>query len=150
MTHPSHHHLHKRRWRLAGWVILWLWHHETIHTGNLHRNDYLMLHHIAAATIQVANLVNYNCYPLDDDNRALVGSPDFGAEIRPPSQWQKVCFSQFQTKNSQFDKYFFFWGGGGVAIFISYNTNTELVVTYFQFHRVIEYNNTCFFLSLFS
>ena len=27
-----------------------------------------MLHHLAGATIQVANLVNYNCHPLDDGN----------------------------------------------------------------------------------
>ena len=40
-------------------------------------------------------------------------SPDFGAEIRPHSQCQKVFFfSQFQTKNSQFEKkkiFFFFF-----------------------------------------
>ena len=29
-------------------------------SGNFHRNDYLMLHHFAGSTIQVANLVNYN------------------------------------------------------------------------------------------
>ena len=29
---------------------------------------YLMLHHLADATIQVANFVNYNCHPLDDGN----------------------------------------------------------------------------------
>ena len=45
-------------------------------------------------------------------------SPDFGAEIPPHSQCQKVCFSQFQTKNSQFDKkiFFFFFG---LSIYIS-------------------------------
>ena len=44
-----------------GWcVILMLRHHETIHTGNFHRKGYLMLHHLAGATIQVANLINYD------------------------------------------------------------------------------------------
>ena len=28
-----------------------------------------MLHHLARATIQVANLANYNCHPLEDDNK---------------------------------------------------------------------------------
>ena len=37
-------------------------HHETIHTGNFHRKGYLKLHHLAGATIQVANLVNYICH----------------------------------------------------------------------------------------
>ena len=32
---------------------------DTIHTGSFHRKGYLMLHHLAGATIQVANLVNY-------------------------------------------------------------------------------------------
>ena len=27
-----------------------------------------MLHHLAIATIQVANLVNYNCHPQEDGN----------------------------------------------------------------------------------
>ena len=27
-----------------------------------------MLHHFAGATIQVANVVKYNCYPLEDGN----------------------------------------------------------------------------------
>ena len=26
-------------------------------------NGHLMLHHLAGATLQVANLVNYNCHP---------------------------------------------------------------------------------------
>ena len=47
----------------AGWVILVLRHHETIHTDNFHRKGYLMLHHLAGATIQVANFVNFNCHP---------------------------------------------------------------------------------------
>ena len=34
-----------------------------MHIGNTHRMGYLMLHHVAGATIQVANLVNYNCHP---------------------------------------------------------------------------------------
>ena len=40
--------------------------------------------------------------------------------------------------------YFIFW----FSIFISYNTNTEHIVTYLQFHTIIEYNHTCFFLFL--
>ena len=39
------------------------WHHETIHTGNFHREGYLMFHHLAGATTHVANLINYNCHP---------------------------------------------------------------------------------------
>ena len=32
---------------------------SSIHTGNYHRQGYIMLHHLAGATIQVANLVQY-------------------------------------------------------------------------------------------
>ena len=32
-----------------------------------------------------------------------------------------------------------------LSIFISYMTDTEHIVTYLQFHRIIEYNHTCFF-----
>ena len=35
----------------------------TMHTGNFHRKGYLMLHHLVGATIQIANVVNYNCHP---------------------------------------------------------------------------------------
>ena len=42
-------------------------HHETIHTGNFHREGYLMLHHLAAATKQVAKLFNYNCHPQEEN-----------------------------------------------------------------------------------
>ena len=31
-----------------------------------------MLHHLAGATIQVANLVNYNCHPQEDGNQAEI------------------------------------------------------------------------------
>ena len=36
----------------------------------IHRKGYLMLHHLAlaGATIQVANLIDYNCHPLEDGN----------------------------------------------------------------------------------
>ena len=48
MTHPT----------LAEMVMTQvLWHHQTIHTGDFHRQGYLMLHHLASATIQVANSV---------------------------------------------------------------------------------------------
>ena len=43
-------------------------------------------------------------------------------------------------------KIFFFW----FFIFISYNTNKEHIVTYLQFHRIIEYNHTYFFIYIFS
>ena len=31
-----------------------------------------MLHRLAGATIQIANLVNYNCHPLEDGNQCEV------------------------------------------------------------------------------
>ena len=39
------------------------------HTGNFHRKGYLLLHHLAGASIQVANLVNYNCHPQEDGKK---------------------------------------------------------------------------------
>ena len=33
-------------------------------TGNFHRKGYLMLHHLAGATIQVEIIVNLKCHPL--------------------------------------------------------------------------------------
>ena len=65
---------------------------------------------------------------------------------------KKYVFSKFRTKNSQFDKFFlfFFLWGRGFSIIISSNINTEHIVTYLQFNRIIECNNTWFFLSLFS
>ena len=36
---------------------------------NIHGKGYLMLHHLAGVTVQVANFVNYNCHPLDDGNK---------------------------------------------------------------------------------
>ena len=69
ITHPSHHHLRMRRWRWDGWVILVLWHHDTIHAGNFHRKGSLMLYHLAGATWQVANLVYYNYHPWEDGNK---------------------------------------------------------------------------------
>ena len=41
---------------------------ETIHKGNFYRKGYLIIHHLAGAIIQVANLVIYNCHPLEDGN----------------------------------------------------------------------------------
>ena len=38
------------------------------HKRNFHRMGYLMLHHFAGATIQIANLVNYDCHLNEDDN----------------------------------------------------------------------------------
>ena len=44
-----------------------------MHTGNFHRKDNLTLHllNLAGATIQVANLVNYNCHPLEDGSKDI-------------------------------------------------------------------------------
>ena len=44
----------------AGYVILMLRHHETIHRCNFHRKEYLKVHYLANATIQIANLIKYN------------------------------------------------------------------------------------------
>ena len=44
------------------WVIV-LIHHDTIHLGSFHRKGNLMVYHLAGATIQLANLVNYKCHP---------------------------------------------------------------------------------------
>ena len=38
-----------------------LWHSETMHSGNFHRKDNFMQHHLACATILVVNLVSHNC-----------------------------------------------------------------------------------------
>ena len=35
-----------------------------------------MLHHLAGATIQIANLFNYNCHPLEDGKKANVRLTD--------------------------------------------------------------------------
>ena len=45
-------------------------HNETIYTGNVYRKGYmyLMLHHLAGATIQVENIVNCNYYPKENGN----------------------------------------------------------------------------------
>ena len=54
--------------------------HETIHTTNLHKEGYLLLHHLAGATIQFANLVNYNCQEdgnQEDGNRSVKHSLGF-------------------------------------------------------------------------
>ena len=86
----------------------------------------------------------------------LMLGPKFGPF---PMSNSIMFFSQFQTKIPNLTKKFFFFfffffvcvcvgGGGGFSMFISYNTNTEHIVTYLQFHRIIEYNHTCFFLSL--
>ena len=41
----------------------WACHINVIHTGILHRKGYIMLHHLAGATIKFTNLVNYKCHP---------------------------------------------------------------------------------------
>ena len=48
------------------WVILVLIHHDTIYPGSFYRKGKtacILLHHLAGATIQLANLVNYECHP---------------------------------------------------------------------------------------
>ena len=73
----------------------------TKYTGNFHRKGYLMLHHLAGATIQVANLVNFNCHS--------------GQQLRP----QGVCvcgrgvnifnrpnLTDFQTRSQLCDDYY--------------------------------------------
>ena len=75
--------------------------------------------------------------------------PILGPKFGPIPNAKKYVFSSMQQKkNSQFDQKFFLGGvgGGGVSILILYNTN---IVTYLQFHRIIEYKHNCFFLSLF-
>ena len=68
--------------------------------------------------------------------------PILGPKFGPIPNAKKYVFPKFKTKNSHFDKTNLFFGG--FSIFISYNINTEHIVTYLQFHRIIEYNNTCF------
>ena len=70
-----------------------------------------------------------------------------GQKFCPIPHAKKIFFPN-STKKSQFDpkknlkkSFFFFFFGGGVSIYI---------VTYLRFHRIIEYNHNCFFLSLVS
>ena len=74
--------------------------------------------------------------------------PILGPKFGPiPNAKKYVVFSQFQTKNSQFDNlfFFFFFGGGGGGGVNTEHTILMYCVTYLQFRR-IEYNHTCFFL----
>ena len=73
MKLPAQHHLRKRRWRSVGRFII------VIHTGNFHRMGYLMLHHLAGAAIYVANIVNCNCTPIEDDDQS--GLPDMSTDV---------------------------------------------------------------------
>ena len=77
----------------------------------IHGKGYLILHHLAGAPIQVANLVNYKCHPQDDGNKKLswvwewdrknqIGGSQFGI-TRLAEWWQTVilrdwffCFTQ--------------------------------------------------------
>ena len=68
-------------------------------------------------------------------------SPDFGAEIWPHCQCQKsMCFfPNSRQKIPNLTKKLFFGGQIGnfwFSIFISYNTNTEHIVTYLQFSNL--------------
>ena len=40
-----------------------------MYTGYFHIKGYLMSHHLAGATNQVANLVKYNCHTHDNGNK---------------------------------------------------------------------------------
>ena len=81
-------------------------------------------------------------YPIITISRPSQGSrsPDFGAEIRPHSQCQKVCFfpnsrqeipnfTKKKKKKKKKKKNFFFFFFASPP-FISYNINTEHIVTY--------------------
>ena len=62
---------------------------ESMHTGNVHRNGDLMLHHLAGATTQVANLVMIVILQDDDDkNKNATGSCFLGeiTKIRKDTQ----------------------------------------------------------------
>ena len=59
MTDPPHRFLHSFMYELA--VSFKQCDNMTIHTGIFHRKGYLMLNHLAGATIHVANLVSINC-----------------------------------------------------------------------------------------
>ena len=67
----------------VGRFILVLRHRKKIHTGNFHRIGYLMLHHLAGATIHVANIVNNNCHPIEDGNNRCNFTPNLVAAELP-------------------------------------------------------------------
>ena len=50
-----------------------------------------MLHHLAGATIQVANLFNYNCHPQENGNKM--------AKKLPSSGWQNEDGKKMAKKN---------------------------------------------------
>ena len=53
---------------LAEMAMSWVCH---FNTSQYHRKGYLMLHHLAGGTIQVANLDNYNWHPQGDGNKRM-------------------------------------------------------------------------------
>ena len=54
-----------------------------------------MLHHLAGATIQVANLVNYKCHPQEDGKRIALNH----LQSTTSSQMFKATHETFKTKN---------------------------------------------------
>ena len=82
-------------------------------------------------------------------NIRALDHPVLRPKFSPISNAKKYVFSpnpRPKIPNLTKKKLFFF----RFSIFISYYINIEHIVTYLQFHRIIEYNHTCFCLSLFS
>ena len=50
----------------------WVCHFSVVTPCYIHAKGYLMLHHSAGATIQIANLVHYNCHPQVDGNERQI------------------------------------------------------------------------------
>ena len=46
----------------------WVCHFSVVIPCYIHGKGYLMLHYFASATIQIANIVNYNCHLQVDGN----------------------------------------------------------------------------------
>ena len=65
-----------------------------------------------------------------------------GLKFGPIPNAKKFLFPNSRQKKKNLSDFFFIFGG--------FFTNTEHIVTYLQFHRIIEYNHTYFFISLFS
>ena len=78
--------------------------------------------------------------------------PILGPKFSPIPNAKKYIFSQFNKKNASLTKkkniYIYLFCSPSLFIIIQIH-RIESVVTYLQFHRIIEYNHNCFFLSLF-
>ena len=63
-----------------------------------------------------------------------------GLKFGPIPNAKKSVFPQFQTKSSQFEKKNLGVEVGGILhLYLIYNINTEHIITYLQFHRIVEY-----------